>query len=59
LLVREGDIRQLAERLTLLITDDALRGRLSRQAAAFGKRHFVSWSNRIEMELEALEGLVR
>jgi len=59
LLVRDGDVRHLAERLTELIEDDGLRERLSRQAAAFGREHFVSWDDRIRMELEILERLVR
>ena len=59
LLVHDGDIRHLAERLTELIEDNELRERLSRQAAAFGREHFVSWDERISMELEILEKLVR
>lgn len=58
LLVRDGDVRHLAGRLTELIEDDGLRDRLSRQAAAFGRGHFVSWDERIEMELEILEQLL-
>ena len=59
LLVRDGDVEHLTERLTELMDKDRLRERLSRQAAAFGKRHFVSWEERIAMEIEILEDLVK
>ena len=58
LLVPEGDIKRLAEKLSLLIEDSGLRDRLSREASAFGRRHFVSWEERIRREIEALEKLV-
>ena len=57
LLVRDGDIRRLAGRLAEIIEDGGLRGRLSRQAAAFGREYFVSWDDRIGMEIEILERL--
>jgi glycosyltransferase involved in cell wall biosynthesis len=59
LLVPDGDTRALAEKLSLLLGDTGLRERLSSGAAAFGRRHFVSWEERIEREIEALEGLSR
>ena len=59
LLVPDGEIKTLAHKLSQLIEDSGLRERLSRQAAAFGRRHFVSWEERIKMEIEALEALVR
>ncbi len=58
LLVPEGNIEALAEKLSLLIEDSGLRDRLSREASAFGRRHFVSWEERIRREIEALEKLV-
>ena len=58
LLVPDGDIKTLAQKLSLLIEDPGLRERLSHQAAAFGRGHFVSWDERIRREIEALEGLV-
>jgi glycosyltransferase involved in cell wall biosynthesis len=57
-LVPYGDIETLAQKLSLLIEDSGLREKLSSQAAAFGRRHFVSWEERIRREIEALEGLV-
>ncbi len=57
LLVPDGDIATLAQRLSLLLENDELRERLSREAAAFGRHHFVSWEERISREIEALEGL--
>lgn len=59
LLVRDGDVRHLAGRLRELIEDDGLRERLSRQAAEFGREYLVSWEERIRVELESLEKLVR
>lgn len=59
LLVKDGDVKGLAGKLELLIKDDNLRKRLGRQAAEFGRKHFVSWNDRIEMELQALEKLLQ
>jgi glycosyltransferase involved in cell wall biosynthesis len=58
LLAPDGDVRALAEKLDVLIGDPELRQRLSREAAAFGRVHFVSWDDRIRMEIEALERLL-
>jgi glycosyltransferase involved in cell wall biosynthesis len=58
LLVAEGDVPELARKLELLVRDDELRGRLGRRAAEFGRDYFVSWDERIEMELEVFEELL-
>ena len=58
LLVEDGDVEGLAKKVETLIKDEELRKRLGRQAAAFGRRYFVSWDERISMELEALEKLI-
>jgi glycosyltransferase involved in cell wall biosynthesis len=57
LLVRDGDVPCLARNLELIVRDAGLRERLGRQAAAFGRNYFVSWDERIEMELAVLEEL--
>lgn len=54
LLVPYGDVAGLAETIERLIADPALRRRLGEQAAAFGRRHFVSWEERMSMELAVL-----
>ena len=55
LLVPNGDVAAFARALELIVRDGALRERLGRQAAKFGREHFVSWDDRIEMELAVLE----
>jgi colanic acid/amylovoran biosynthesis glycosyltransferase len=57
LLVAEGDTAALAESMARLIRDRALRQRLGARAASFGREHFVSWENRMAMELDILRGL--
>ena len=57
MLVPEGDVAGLASSIETLITDEALRRRLGEGAASFGRRHFVSWDERIGMELSVLERL--
>jgi glycosyltransferase involved in cell wall biosynthesis len=59
LLVTEGDIAGLAEKIEHLIKDDELRQRLGRQAYEFGKGYFVSWDERLRRELEVLERVYR
>ena len=59
LMVREGDIAGLAEKIELLVKDDELRRRLGRQAYEFGKGYFVSWDERLRQELEVLERVHR
>lgn len=59
LLVTEGDIKGLAKKIELLITDHALRKSLGEQAAVFGAEHFISWDERMKRELEVLEKVVR
>jgi glycosyltransferase involved in cell wall biosynthesis len=57
LLVRDGDVAEFASRLEWLVRDGTLRKRLGAQAAALARGHFVSWDERIEMEIEVLERL--
>jgi glycosyltransferase involved in cell wall biosynthesis len=57
LLVADGDVPAFSRRLELLLRDEALRKRLGRQAAEFGRSYFTSWDRRIEMELEVFERL--
>ncbi|UCF04931.1 MAG: glycosyltransferase family 4 protein [bacterium] len=58
LLATDGDIEGLARALGSLIMDEPRRKRLGRQAAEFGRRHFVSWNERIGMELSLIERLI-
>lgn len=58
LLVPDRDVAGFARRLEVLVRDDELRLRLGARAAAFAREHFVSWDDRIEMELDVLERLV-
>jgi glycosyltransferase involved in cell wall biosynthesis len=57
LLAPDGDVEAFAKKLEMLVRDEALRRRLSAQAAAFARGYFVSWDERIDMELEVLERL--
>jgi glycosyltransferase involved in cell wall biosynthesis len=57
LLAPDGDVEAFAKKLETLVRDEALRRRLSAQAAAFARGYFVSWDERIDMELEVLERL--
>ncbi len=58
LLVPYGDVPDLAAKIGHIIGDTSLRQRLGAQAAVFGRRHFVSWKERMAMELAALRDLV-
>ena len=57
LLVPDGDVSGFATKLETLVRDGSLRKRLGTQAAAFARGHFVSWDERIEMEIDVLERL--
>ncbi len=57
LLVPNDDVPAFARALERIVSDEGLRVRLGRQAAAFGRGHFVSWDERVEMELAILEEL--
>lgn len=59
LLVPYGDTDGLARALGRLAVDDELRMLLGAGAARFAASHFMSWEDRIEAELEILDGLAR
>lgn len=59
LLVPDGDIGGLAEKIGLLLEDEGLRSELGRRAAEFARDHFVSWDERLGNELDTLEGLLK
>ncbi len=59
LLSPDGDVDHLAKRLSTLINDEELRKKLGRNAKRFAKEHFVSWDERIRMELEVMEEVVK
>ena len=56
LVVPDGDVEGLAERLTRLLTDDALRERLGRQAAAYAREY--SWENIVTQLIGVYESLI-
>jgi glycosyltransferase involved in cell wall biosynthesis len=57
LLAANGDVAEFSRKLETLVRDEALRTRLGAQAAEFARNHFVSWDERIEMEMRVLERL--
>ncbi len=57
LLVKNGDVADFSRKLETIIRDEALRKRLGERAAEFGRSHFVSWDERIDMECRVLERL--
>ena len=59
LLARDGDIEGLARKIELLVRNDELRKRLGTQAADFARKNFVSWDERVGMELKIIEGLFK
>ena len=59
LLVNDTDVAALAERIAILIEDGGLRERLGAGAAAFGRRHFMSWPERMAKEIAVLTELVK
>jgi glycosyltransferase involved in cell wall biosynthesis len=59
LLVKDGDVPAFAQKLDLLVRDEALRKRLGAGATEFARGYFVSWEKRIAMELEVLERFTR
>lgn len=58
LLVKDRDIGGFARALERLVQDEPMRRKLGEQAATFGKKYFVSWNKRIDMELDILEELI-
>jgi len=57
LLVKNGDVAEFSKKLELIVRDAALRERLGKRAAEFGRGYFVSWDARIDMECRVLEEL--
>ncbi len=58
LLVEHHHVEALAAGINTLATDHRLREKLSRGAEEFGRKHFVSWNRRIQMELDILEDIM-
>jgi glycosyltransferase involved in cell wall biosynthesis len=58
LLVPNGDVPAFTKALGRIVGDDALRARLGARAAEFARGYFVSWDDRVEMELAVFEELV-
>jgi glycosyltransferase involved in cell wall biosynthesis len=58
LLVEHQDVNQLASKIITLAKDNQLREKLSRGAREFGRNHFVSWEECIEMELDILDQII-
>jgi glycosyltransferase involved in cell wall biosynthesis len=59
LLVKNGDVAGFARKLETIVSDEALRKRLGERATEFGRTHFVSWDERIDMECRVLERLAQ
>ena len=58
LLAENSNIDAFANKLSLLIKDDELRQRLSKEAANFSQEYFVDWADRVEQEMEILKNVV-
>lgn len=58
-LVRDGDVDALATAIGRLLDDDQERARMSANARALARATFTSWDERIQMEMEIVDGLVR
>jgi len=58
LLVKDGDIKGFSEKLSELINDTELREKLGRQAKEFARGYFVSWNERIKMEIDVMEKVI-
>ncbi|MGB7218063.1 MAG: glycosyltransferase family 4 protein [Vicinamibacterales bacterium] len=58
LLLKEDRLDELPDALVRVLTDDALRKRLSDAALAYASEHFQTWPERLQMEVELVERLV-
>jgi glycosyltransferase involved in cell wall biosynthesis len=58
-LVGDGDVDALAAAIGRLLDDEKERARMSANARAFARATFTSWDERIQMEMEIVDGLVR
>ncbi|HXV13288.1 MAG TPA: glycosyltransferase family 4 protein [Candidatus Krumholzibacteria bacterium] len=57
--VRDGDVEALASAIARLLDDDGTRARMSANARALARATFTSWDERVRMEMEIIEGLLR
>jgi glycosyltransferase involved in cell wall biosynthesis len=58
-LVKDGDVENLAKSIAQLLGDTALRERLADSARGLARDTFVSWDARIAMELDIIRTLAR
>ncbi|HEM46705.1 MAG TPA: glycosyltransferase family 1 protein [Alphaproteobacteria bacterium] len=58
LLVEPGDVDELARAIAALAGDEPRRRRLAAGAARLGRERFVSWKERVEMEMAVFEEML-
>ncbi len=58
LLAADGDTADLTRKLEMLIADEELRSIIGERGREFGRTEFVSWEDRVAMELDLLRGLI-
>ncbi len=57
-LVPDGDVDALADAIGLLLGSDSVRKRMSDAARRLARETFVSWEERVAMEIRIVEGLI-
>jgi glycosyltransferase involved in cell wall biosynthesis len=58
-MVSDGDVDALAEAVSALLADPETRARMSGRARELARELFTSWEDRVAMELDIIEGLIR
>jgi glycosyltransferase involved in cell wall biosynthesis len=59
LLAEDGNIEELAGKMSLLIENEEMRRELGKRAAEFGAKHLVGWNERVQAELDVFERISR
>ncbi len=58
-LVAEGDLPGFARAVAAMVNDEAARNAMGERARHFARRHFTGWDERISMEADILEALLK